>query len=59
MATELWQIQPRELSEHFLRGRMKAMNLLDQDEAACKVRRLASRTIPTPPCQDAETEDGI
>ena len=30
-----------------MRARMNAMKLLDQYEAACKVRRLALRTIPT------------
>src|SRR5260370_7970103 len=37
----------RELTERFLGGRMEAMKLLGQDEAACKVRRLASRTLLT------------
>ena len=44
-AKEFWEIRPRELTQQFLRGRMKAMKLIDQYEAACKVRRLASHTI--------------
>ncbi len=36
-----------ELTEQFLRGTLEGMKLLDQYEAACKVRRLASRTIQT------------
>ena len=39
--------RPRELTEQFLRGTLEGMKLLDQYEAACKVRRLASRTIQT------------
>jgi site-specific recombinase XerD len=35
------------MTERFLRGGMEAMKLLKQYEAACKVRGLASRTIPT------------
>lgn len=35
------------MTERSLRGTMQAMKLLEQYEAACKVRRLASRTIPT------------
>src|SRR5262249_251112 len=38
-------IRPRELTEQFLGGRMQSMKLLDHYEAACTVRRLASRTI--------------
>src|SRR5271165_1221340 len=43
----LGRIRPRELTEQFLRGRLEGMKLLDQYEAACKVRRLVSRTIQT------------
>jgi site-specific recombinase XerD len=39
--------RPRELTEQFLRGALEGMKLLDQYEAACKFRRLASRTIQT------------
>jgi hypothetical protein len=35
----------RELTEQLLRGALDGMKLLDQYEAACKVRRLAPRTI--------------
>jgi hypothetical protein len=41
---EIWV---RELTEQFLRGRVQGTNLLDEYEAACKVQRLAARTIPT------------
>jgi len=40
-------IQARELTEQFLRSRTDGMKLLDQYEAACRVRRLAARTVPT------------
>jgi hypothetical protein len=35
------------LTEPFLRRTLEGMKLLDQYEAACKVRRLASRTTQT------------
>lgn len=41
------QIRLCELTQQFLRGTRNHMTLLDQYEAACKVRRLARRTIPT------------
>ena len=41
------RFSPRELTEHFLRGTLETMKLLDQYEAACKVRRLAPRTVQT------------
>jgi len=41
------QIRLRELTQQFLRDRLKGMKLLEQYEAACKVRRLAPRTIQT------------
>lgn len=41
------EIPLRELTEQFLRGTLDGMKLLDQYEAACKVRRLAPRTIQT------------
>jgi len=41
------RILPRELNEYFLHGTLDGMKLLDQYEAACKVRRLAPRTIQT------------
>jgi hypothetical protein len=43
----LHRISSRELTGQFLRGKLGSMKLLDQYEAACKVRRLAPRTIQT------------
>jgi site-specific recombinase XerD len=43
----LQPIQARELIQQFLRGRIDGIKVLDQYETACKVRRLAPRTIPT------------
>ena len=44
---ELHWISLRELTEQFLRGTLGSVKLLDQYEAACKVRRLVPRTIQT------------
>jgi hypothetical protein len=41
------QCQTRDLVEYCLRSKMEGMKLLDQYEAACKVRRLTRRTIRT------------
>jgi hypothetical protein len=49
------QIRTRALTEQVLRGRMQVRRLLDQNQAACKVRRLASRTIRKP--FDAPSEE--
>jgi hypothetical protein len=43
----LGPIRSSELAEQFLRGTIEGMKFLDQYEAACKIRRLASRIIQT------------
>jgi hypothetical protein len=41
-------MRPRELTEQSLRVRMQGMKLLDQYQAVCKARRLASRNVGKP-----------
>jgi hypothetical protein len=55
----LWQIQTRESTEQFSRGRMERMKLLDQYEAACKVRREAKNVETTMSYTHVMTKPGL